>query len=109
MQSNFKNSNSGLFLGMIALILSVLAGFSVIISCVTFYISLIIAIPFGLVAIILGFLAIILGKIGLNQARNDNGFILIPKTGFVLGSIVISIIFIGGLLFLYLMASALMH
>lgn len=109
MDNNIRTSNSGQFLGIVALILSVLSGFSLLLSCITFFISLIIAIPFGLITIFLGFLAVIFGKIGMTQAKRSNSSLLIPKAGFILGIITVSVVFLGAFLLLSLMIIAMAH
>lgn len=109
MENNSETSNSGQFLGIIALILSVLAGFSAVLCCFTFIITLLLAIPFGLVAIFLGFLAIIFGKIGMSQAKKSNSPLLLPKTGLILGIVAVSIIFLGIFILLFLMGSVVMN
>lgn len=109
MQNNTWSSTFGQFSGVISLISSILAGFFLLLSCITFNISLIIAIPFGLGVIFFGLLGIILGKIGVSLAKKNNSPLLIPKTGLMFGNIVISVVFIGFFLLLFEMAFDLMH
>lgn len=108
MQNNTTSSNSGLFFGIISLVSSVLSGFSLLFCCITSIISLIIGIPFGLLAIFLGVLGIIFGKIGVSQAKKSNSSLLLPKTGLVLGNIIVCIFFLGFLVALFMISFALL-
>ncbi|CAA9199985.1 hypothetical protein [Flavobacterium collinsii] len=109
MENNIKASNFGQFTGVIALILSVSAGFSLVLFFVIFNASIYIAIPFAVIAFFLAVLGIIFGKIGICQVKKGNSSLLIPKTGLIVGIIIVSIYFVGLLPFLVLMGIAMMY
>lgn len=109
MQNNTRSSNFSQFFGIISLVSSVFAGFSLVLSGVTFLISAIIAIPFGIVATVLGVIGIIFGNIGVSLAKKSNSSLLVPKTGLIFGTIVVSIIFLGFLVILFVISFALLR
>ncbi|MCC9064051.1 hypothetical protein [Flavobacterium piscisymbiosum] len=107
MQNNTKGSNFSQFFGIISVILSVVGGFFLVLSGITCIISLVIAIPFGIVAVFLAIMGIIFGRIGVSQAKKNNSSLLVPNTGVILGTGVISVVFIGFLVVLFMISYAL--
>lgn len=83
---------SDILLGIIALIASVLAGASLIIYFYTFNTDLFVAIFFGMATFYLGAFAMALSLIGMNIEKKKNSSILIPRIGFILGVINVTIV-----------------
>ncbi|WP_264529530.1 hypothetical protein [Flavobacterium sp. N502540] len=94
MQKDGNMLKSGLVLGIIALIASVLAGASLIIYFYTFNTDLFVAIFFGMATFYLGAFATVLSGIGMNIAKKKNSSVLIPRISFILG--VINVIIVMG-------------
>ncbi|MBP1225760.1 hypothetical protein [Flavobacterium sp. 1355] len=108
MNNSVQKSNSGKTLSVLSLVLSFFALISAGICCLTFFITLLIAIPFGILTIFLSFLAVISGTIGMSQARKSNSSLLISQIGLCLGIIAVSIIVIFVLVMFYSMQSTML-
>ncbi|WP_264551611.1 hypothetical protein [Flavobacterium sp. N2038] len=93
MQKDINSSKSGFVIGIIALLVSILAGASAIIYFYTFNTDLFVAIFFGGAAFFLGAFSAFLGVIGMNIAKKKNSPVLISKIGLILGLTAVVIVY----------------